>query len=142
MTSMSSLNPYSTPRSKFSSYGFRRYSSATTARRTALEGGPGVRLVLSKDKSSLAVNESLTLRGIPPDALSYRLGNRSALEWVIDQYQVGTDKRSGITSDPNLWGEERDDDEYIVRLVKQVVAVSLETNRIVRALPVDFGAAT
>jgi len=46
------------------------------------------------------VNPSLTLSGIPPDTFEYRLGNRSALEWVIDQYQVTEDKRSGIRSDP------------------------------------------
>src|SRR5579885_2720535 len=55
---------------------------------------------LSKDKTALTVNPSLTLAGIPPETFSYRLGNRSALEWVIDQYQVSEDKRSGIRSDP------------------------------------------
>ncbi len=86
---------------------------------------------LSKDKSELVVNESLTLKGIPPEAFSYRLGNRSALEWVIDQYQVSTDKRSGITSDPNR----ADDEQYIVALVGRVVTVSIETVRLVAALP-------
>ena len=42
---------------------------------------------LSKDKSALKVNDSLTLSGIPAEAFEYRLGNRSALDWVIDQYQ-------------------------------------------------------
>ena len=78
---------------------------------------------LAKDKTSLEVNESLTLAGIPPEVFDYRLGNRSALEWVIDQYQVSEDKRSGIRSDPNR----ADDPEYIVRLVGQVVRVSVET---------------
>ena len=54
------------------------------------------KMKLSKDKTTLAVNKSLTLAGIPPEISEYRLGNRSALEWVIDQYQVGEDKRSGI----------------------------------------------
>jgi predicted helicase len=89
---------------------------------------------LSKDKLRLAVNPSLTLAGIPPEVYEYRLGNRSALEWVIDQYQVSTDKRSGITSDPNR----EDDPEYIVRLVGQVVRVSIETVRIVNGLPAEF----
>ena len=61
---------------------------------------------LSKDKTALRVKASLTLAGIPPEMFQYRLGNRSALEWVIDQYQVSEDKRSGIRSDPN-----RADDE-------------------------------
>ncbi len=90
---------------------------------------------LSKDKTALQVNAMLTLRGIPPEVYEYRLGNRSALEWVIDQYRVSEDKRSGIVSDPNR----ADDPEYVVRLVGQVVRVSVETVRIVAALPGDFG---
>jgi predicted helicase len=89
---------------------------------------------LSKDKQTLVYNDFLTLTGIPKETYDYRLGNRSALEWVIDQYQVSTDKRSGITNDPN-----RDDDkEYILRLIGQVITVSLETVKIVNRLP-DLG---
>jgi len=79
----------------------------------------------------LKVNDTLTLQGIPAEAFDYRLGNRSALEWVIDQYQVSEDKRSGITSDPNGYA---DDERYIVNLVERVVAVSVETAQIVRGL--------
>ncbi|MBZ5581310.1 MAG: hypothetical protein LAQ30_03740 [Acidobacteriia bacterium] len=64
----------------------------------------------------------------------HRLGNRSALEWVVDQYRVTEDERSGIRSDPNR----EDDPQYIVRLVGQVVRVSVETVRIVRGLPEVF----
>src|SRR5216110_3472970 len=85
---------------------------------------------LSKDKTSLIYNQFLTLSGIPPDTYEYRLGNRSALEWLIDQYQVSTDKRSGIESDPNRL----DDPEYIVRLVKRIVMVSVRTVQLVREL--------
>jgi len=86
---------------------------------------------LSKDKTKIIYNDFLTLSGIPSEAFEYRLGNRSALEWVIDQYQVSTDKRSGITNDPNR----EDDPQYIVRLVRQVITVSLETMKIIRGLP-------
>ena len=89
---------------------------------------------LSKDKTQLVVNPSLTLAGIPPEVFQYRLGNRSALDWVIDQYQITQDKRSGIRSDPNR----EDDEEYIVRLVGQVVRVSVETVRIVEGLPKEY----
>jgi predicted helicase len=88
---------------------------------------------LSKDKTALVVNPSLTLAGIPAETFEYRLGNRSALEWVIDQYQVSEDKRSGMQSDPNR----ADDPEYIVR---QVVQVSLETVPIVAELPDRYSA--
>ncbi len=84
---------------------------------------------MSKDKRSLKVNELLTPSRIPPETFQYRLGNRSALEWVIDQYQVT--EHSGIRSDPNR----ADDEQYIVRLVGQVVRVSLETVRLVSSLP-------
>ena len=86
---------------------------------------------LSKDKTTLTYNQFLTLSGIPKETYDYRLGNRSALEWVIDQYQVSTDKRSGITNDPNR----ADDPQYIVRLIGQVISVSLETVSIVKSLP-------
>ncbi len=89
---------------------------------------------LSNDKTELKVNPSVTLAGIPPETFQYRLGNRSALDWVIDQFQVTEDKRSGIKSDPNR----PDDPEYIVRLVGQVVKVSLETVRIVNGLPEKY----
>ena len=71
------------------------------------------------------------LSGIPKETYDYRLGNRSALEWIIDQYQVSTDKRSGITNDPNR----TDDPTYILRLIGQVITVSVETVRIVNLLP-------
>jgi predicted helicase len=91
---------------------------------------------LGRDKTSLAYNDDLTLAGIPPAAFDYRLGNRSALEWIIDQYQVSTDKRSAIVNDPN-----RDDDpQYILRLIKQVIHVSLETMKAVKSLPEMFPA--
>ena len=86
---------------------------------------------LSKDKTQLRYNNFLTLDGIPEAAFGYRLGNRSALEWIIDQYRVKTDKRSGIVNDPNRG----DDPEYIVRLIGKVISVSLETVEIVEGLP-------
>jgi predicted helicase len=88
------------------------------------------KMVLSKDKTQPRYNEFLTLSGIPPEVYEYRLGNRSALEWVVDQYRVSTDGGSGIVNDPNR----EDDPEYIVRLIGQVVTVSVETVRLVKEL--------
>ncbi len=85
---------------------------------------------LTPDRTAVVVNESLTLTEIPQECFQYRLGNLSALEWVIDQFQVTEDKRSGIVSDPN----NLDDEEYIVRLVGKVVTVSVETVRLVNEL--------
>lgn len=86
---------------------------------------------LSKDKTQLKYNDFLTLDGIPAKAFDYRLGNRSALEWVVDQYRVKTDKRSGIVNDPNRADEPR----YIVDLIGRVIHVSLRTVEIVADLP-------
>ncbi len=91
------------------------------------------KMKLTPDKSAVEVNEWLTLAGIPQECFQYRLGNRSALEWVIDQYQVSTDKRSGIASDPNRL----DDEQYIVRLVGKVITVSVETVKLVNELARD-----
>ena len=85
----------------------------------------------SKDKTQIVYNDFLTLDGIPPKALAYRLGNRSALEWIIDQYRVKEDKRSGIINDPNR----EDDPQYIVKLIGKIITVSLETMEIVEDLP-------
>jgi predicted helicase len=89
------------------------------------------KMKLTKDKTQLIYNDFLTLSNIPPQTFNYRLGNRSALDWIIDQYQFKTDKRSGITNDPNRL----DDEQYIVRLIGQVITVSLETVEIMNALP-------
>ena len=88
------------------------------------------KMKISKDKTQLVYNDFLTLAGIPAKVFDYRLGNRSALEWVIDQYRVKTDKRSGIVNDPNR----ADDPRYIVKLIGKVIAVSLETVKIVEGI--------
>ena len=86
---------------------------------------------LSKDKTQIIYNDSLIIDGIPAKTFEYRLGNRSALEWVIDQYRVKIDKRSGIVNNPNR----TDNPRYIVKLIQKVITVSLETVEIVGGLP-------
>jgi predicted helicase len=93
---------------------------------------------LSADKGALVANDWLTLANIPAVCFRYRLGNRSALEWVIDQYQVSTDKRSGIASDPNR----PDDEQYIAHLVGRVITVSVETVKLVEELARAVGIET
>lgn len=84
------------------------------------------------DLSRVVYNAQLTLSGIPEDAYRYTLGSRSAIGWIIDRYQIRTDKASGITNDPNTYS---DDPRYIIELLKRIVTVSLETMRIVDGLP-------
>jgi hypothetical protein len=89
------------------------------------------RMRITKDRQGVVYNDFLVLADLPPEAFEYKLGNRSAIEWIVDQYQVSTDKRSGITNDPNRSGEP----QYIVSLIGRVVTVSVETVKIVKALP-------
>ena len=86
---------------------------------------------LSKDKSTIIYNDFLSLTGFPPETFDYKLGNRSALDWIIEQYRIKTDKRSGITNNPN----HSDEPDYIVKLICKIVTVSLETVKIISNLP-------
>jgi predicted helicase len=87
------------------------------------------------DRSVIHYNDRITLRGIPEDAYRYMLGSRSAIEWIIDRYYVRSDKDSGIVNDPNDWSREVGDPRYILNLLARVVTVSVETMKIVDALP-------
>ena len=86
---------------------------------------------LSKDKTTIIYNDFLSLTGIPPETFDYKLGNRSALDWIIEQYRIKTDKRSGITNNPNRL----DEPDYIVKLIGKIITVSLETVKIISNLP-------
>ena len=87
------------------------------------------------DKTVIVCNAGITLSGIPAEAHEYRLGSRSALDWLIERYQVRSDPKSGIVNDPNDWAAEQVQPRYIVDLVKRITRVSLETNHIVQHLP-------
>ena len=89
------------------------------------------RMKFSRDKTRLVYNDFLTLEGIPSSAFAYRLGPYSALEWVVNQYRVKSERRSGIVNNPNDAEEPR----YIVGLIGSVITVSLETVEIIERLP-------
>lgn len=89
------------------------------------------------DVTTLIYNPQVTIAGIPADADRYVLGSRSALAWIIDRYQVKTDKASGIRNDPNDWCDEHDDPKYIVDLIAKVTTVAVETMKIVDSLAAE-----
>ncbi|MCX6495196.1 MAG: hypothetical protein NTY82_05440 [Actinobacteria bacterium] len=72
---------------------------------------------------------------IPAEAQTYLLGSRSALDWVLERYQVKEDSGSGRINDPNDWADEHGKADYIVDLVKRLVTVSIETMKIDDSLP-------
>ncbi len=84
------------------------------------------------DKTIIIYNSHLTLSGIPLEAYEYFVNGKSAIEWIMERYQVKIDSESGIKNDPNDWSE---DERYIVDLIKRIVSVSLDTIKIVKSLP-------
>lgn len=88
-----------------------------------------------KDHTGIRYNEHLTITGIPENESEYKVGGRSPLEWVIDRYKVTTDSKSGIVNDPNAWLREQENPRYVVDLIRSLVTVSLETQRLIGELP-------
>lgn len=87
---------------------------------------------LEKDKTTIIFNNSITIENIPEKAYEYVVNGRSAIEWIMDQYQIKTDKKSGITDDPNDFS---DDPKYIFNLLLSIINVSVQTVDLVNQLP-------
>ncbi|MFP8920004.1 DEAD/DEAH box helicase [Megasphaera indica] len=88
-----------------------------------------------KDKSILIYNDDIRITHIPLAVYDYVVNGRSPVEWIMDRYQVKTDKASGITNDPNDWAIEHNQPRYILDLLLSVMTVSLKTQEIVNSLP-------
>lgn len=88
------------------------------------------------DKSTVIYNGKITLRNIPLEAWDYVVNGKAALDWVMERQSVKTDKASGIVNDANDWAiETMGNPKYPLELFQRVVTVSLETQKIVAALP-------
>lgn len=88
------------------------------------------------DKTTVIYNHKITMTGIPLEAYDYIVNGKSALEWVMERQAVTTHKESGIVNDANLWAiETMHDAAYPLKLFQRVITVSLETMKIVKALP-------
>ena len=98
----------------------------------------------AQDKTTVIYNPKITMTGIPPDAYDYIVNGKPALEWVMERQSVKTDKASGIVNDANRYATETiGDARYPLMLFQRVITVSLETMKIVRALPrLDFNTLT
>ena len=89
----------------------------------------------TSDKSVIYYNNSITITGIPAKAYEYVVNGKSAIEWIMERYAITTDKKSGITNDPNDWAREHNDEKYILNLLLRVINVSVQTVEIVKELP-------
>ena len=84
------------------------------------------------DLSTIIFNSDITISNIPEKTYEYVVNGRSAIEWIMDQYQVKTDKKSGITDDPNDYS---DDEKYIFNLLLRIINVSIQTVELINSLP-------
>ena len=84
--------------------------------------------------STIIYNDDITISGIPAEAYRYELHGNSAIWWIMNRYHIKTDKNSGIVNDPNKWS---DDPRYIIDLLARIVKVSVESVKLINALP-DF----
>ena len=88
------------------------------------------------DKTKIVYNGKITVENIPEAAYDYIVNGKSAVEWVMERQAVTTDKKSGITNDANDWAADTmHNPRYPLELLLRVINVSLETQKIVRALP-------
>ncbi|KAF1143601.1 type ISP restriction/modification enzyme [Streptococcus agalactiae] len=91
-----------------------------------------MKFIKKGDRSAIVFNNEITIKNIPEKAYEYMVNGRSAIEWIMDQYQIKTDKKSGITDDPNDYST---DEKYIFNLLLRIINVSVQTVDLVNSLP-------
>ncbi|MCH8568982.1 MAG: hypothetical protein LAT67_11985 [Balneolales bacterium] len=79
-------------------------------------------------KATTLLNSKIVISNIPAKACDYIVNGKSANEWIMERYQVKTDKKSGITNDPNDWAKEVGNPRYILDLLLSVINVSIKTD--------------
>ena len=87
------------------------------------------------EKDTILYNSQITVSNIPAKAFEYVVNGKSAIEWIMERYQVKVDKESGIKNDPNDWAEEVGNPRYILDLLLSIVNVSVQTVELVNELP-------
>ncbi|MEK4168356.1 type ISP restriction/modification enzyme [Staphylococcus sp. FSL W8-1268] len=84
------------------------------------------------DKTKIIFNKEVTISDIPEQAYKYVVNGKSAIEWIMDQYKVKHDNKSGIIDDPNEFSE---DSKYIFNLLLSIINVSMKTLELIDELP-------
>ena len=100
----------------------------------ALEKMRKAKLKANKAEGSIELDGFTTLTGIPAAAWNYKLGNRSALEWILDQYKEKKPGDPTIAEKFNTY-KFADYKEQVIDLLQRVCTVSVETMKIVEAMP-------
>ena len=90
-------------------------------------------------KYTILYNSKITVSNIPEKAYQYVVNGKSAIEWIMERYQITTHKDSGITNNPNDWSKEVGNPRYILDLLLSIINVSVQSVDIVDSLPkVEF----
>ncbi len=91
------------------------------------------------DKATIYYNSKITISNIPAKAYDYKVNGKSAIDWIMERYQVKIDKDSGIRNDPNNWSLEVGNPRYILDLLLSIINLSVQTVELIDTLPkVDF----
>ena len=89
--------------------------------------------------STIHYNHSISIENIPKKAYEYVVNGKSAIEWIMERYQITIHKDSKIKNDPNDWAKEHNQPRYILDLLLSIINVSVQTVDIVNDLPkIDF----
>lgn len=94
-----------------------------------------MRFPAKDQKDTIYFNSKITIESIPEKAYEYIVNGKSAIEWIMERYQVTTHKESGIKNDPNDWAIELGKPSYILDLLLSIINVSIQTVEIVESLP-------
>lgn len=94
-----------------------------------------MKIISASKEKFIQYNDKITIKGIPSEAWEYTVNGKSALEWIVERYQDSTDKDSGLRNDCNAWSIEHGNPRYVLELIERVVRVSVESVKIVKALP-------
>jgi len=86
-------------------------------------------------KDTIVYNSKIVVSNIPARAYEYVVNGKSAIEWIMERYQITTHKKSGIKNDPNDWTEVVGNPRYISDLLLSIINVSVQTVDIVEGLP-------
>jgi predicted helicase len=86
-------------------------------------------------KDTIIYNGHITISNIPAKAYEYVVNGKSAIEWIMERYQVTVHKDSSIKNDPNDWALEHNNPSYIFDLLLSIINVSVQTVGIVEGLP-------
>ena len=100
---------------------------------TDTKESPKAKLKADKESGTIILDEQTILTGIPKEAWTYKLGNRSALEWILDQYKEKKPSDPTIAEKFNTY-KFADYKAQVIDLLKRVCTVSVETMKIIEQM--------